>query len=149
MTLQFVQGRGKQETTMKHLIRSTLINSLSLFIVSFAFSAITVKGGFSSYIIAGAILTILSVLFDPIVKILTLPFNILTMGLLSFLTTLVSLFTLTLFFQNVKVTNFIFHGFSFAGLEIREIFFSGFLSFVAISATIYFLNKLMDWLFSN
>ena len=134
---------------MKHILRGTFINSLSLFLVSIAFSGLVIKGGFPTYILAGAILTVFSILFDPIVKLITLPFNIITLGLLSFLTTLVSLFVLSLFFQNIKITDFVFRGFSFAGIEIREILFSGFLSFIAISATIYFLNKVIDWLFTN
>ncbi len=134
---------------MRHLVRNTLVNSLSLFIVSTVFSGLVVQGGIPTYILAGALLTLFSILFDPIVKLVTLPFNIITFGLLSFITTFVSLFTLTFFFHNIRVTNFIFHGFSFAGIEIREIFLSGFLSFIAISATIYFLNKVIDWLFRN
>lgn len=134
---------------MRGLVSRIAINALSLFLVSLVFSGLRVQGGFTNYLIAGALLTVFSAILDPIIKIITLPFNILTLGLLSFLSTLAALLVLTSVFPKVAVSAFVFTGFSFLGLTIGQIHFSLFLSFVAISATIYFLNKLVAWLFST
>lgn len=133
---------------MRQILKNVFLNSFSVFIVSVIFSGLKVKGGFDTYIIAGAILAFLSTILDPIVKFLTLPFNILTLGLLSFITTLVALFILTLVFPNIGVTSFTLHAFSFMGVQIKEIYVASFLSFIVISATMYFLNKIINWLFS-
>lgn len=133
---------------MHELARRISVNSLSLFLVSLLFSGLVIRGVFVNYIIAGALLAVFSVLLDPIIKALTLPFNILTLGLLSFLTILAALFLLTIFYPNVSVAAFTFPGFSFLGLTIGAIHFSRLLSFVVISATIYFSNRLINWLFS-
>ena len=45
--------------------------------------------------------------------------------------------------------DFTFGGISVLGLTIDKVFVSGFLSFVVISATIYFLNKFINWVFSK
>ena len=133
---------------MRELIKKVAVNAVSLFLVSLLFSGLQITGVLVNYLIAGALLAIFSTILDPIVKAVTLPFNILTLGLLSFITTMVALFVLTIFYSNVTVNAFTFQGFSFLGLTIGHIAFSRLLSFVVISATIYFLNKFINWLFS-
>ena len=134
---------------MKEIIRRTVVNSLSIFLVSLFLTGLHVSGGFWSYLTAGFLLAVLTTLLDPVVKIITLPFNILTLGLLSFLTTLVSLFILSFFYHNIGISNFTFQGISFLGLKINQIQVAGILSYVAISATIYFSNKVLSFLFSE
>lgn|SRR3989344_1403268 len=134
---------------MKAIARLIAINSLSLFLASLFLPGLKINGEIITFIYAGAILAIISTLIDPIVKLLTLPFHILTLGLLSFLTTLVSLFLITIFYKDVRVSDFTFGGISVLGLTIDKVFVSGFLSFVVISATIYLLNKLINWVFSK
>lgn len=131
---------------MKQLLASIALNSLSIFLTSLLFSGLQVTGGITSFITAGLLLTLLVALLDPIVKIITLPFNIITLGLLSFLSTLAALFVLTFFYSSIKVYPFIFDGISFLGLTIKEMEFSLLLSFIVISATIYFVNKLLGFI---
>ncbi len=134
---------------MKQIVKLIFLYSFSLFISSLLFSGLGIKGGFEVYFYAAAILAVLNLLLDPLIKLITLPFNILTLGLLSFLTTLVSLFILTLVFRNVTVESFTFSGISFMGVEIKKVFVPGILSYVVISATIYFLNRIISWLFTK
>lgn len=133
---------------MHELAKKIATNALSLFLVSLLFTGLSISGGFVNYLVAGALLAVFATILDPIVKIVTLPFNILTLGLLSFLTIMVALFILTIFYSPVTVNAFTFSGFSFLGLTIGHINFSRLLSFVVISATIYFTNRLTGWLFS-
>ena len=134
---------------MRAIARLIAINSLSLFLVSLFLSGLHVSGGFTSFIIGGVLLTVAATILNPIVKIVTLPFNILTLGFLSFLTTFVALFLITIFYGNIQVSAFTFEGFTFAGIAIQKIQLSGLLSLVVISATIYFLSALIEWLFSK
>lgn len=134
---------------MKAIARLVAINSLSIFLVSLFLPGLDVSGGFTSFIIGGALLTIAATFLDPIIKIITLPFNILTLGFLSFLTTLAALFLITIFYGNITVSAFTFEGFTFAGIVVQKIQLSYLLSFIVISATIYFLGKVLDSLFSS
>ena len=134
---------------MKEVARKTSYNAISIFIVSYLFNGVRVDGGLFSYLILGLLLTIVSSLLDPVIKVVTLPFNIITLGFLSFLTTLVSLYIIGFFYNNLSILNFTFTGGSFLGVHVSKVYFSGFLSYVAVSATIYFTNKLLGWLFSN
>jgi len=133
---------------MHEILKSIATNSLSLFLVSLLFSGLVISGGFTNYILAGALITLFAALLDPIIKVLTLPFNILTLGLLSFLTVMAALFVLTIFYSSVSVNAFSFSGLGTIGLTVGAVHLSRFLSFVVISATIYFTNKAILWLFS-
>jgi uncharacterized membrane protein YvlD (DUF360 family) len=133
---------------MRELAKKIATNALSLFLVSLLFTGLVINGGFTNYLIAGALLAVFATILDPVVKIVTLPFNLLTLGLLSFLTIMVALWVLTIFYSPVLVNAFTFNGFSILGLTIGHIHFSRLLSFGVLSATIYFANKLIDWLFS-
>ncbi len=133
---------------MHEILKNIAANSLSLFLVSLLFSGLVISGGFANYLFAGALITLFTALLDPVIKVLTLPFNILTLGLLSFLTVMAALFVLTIFYSSVSVNAFSFSGLSAVGLTTGAIQFSRFLSFVVISATIYFTNKAIMWLFS-
>jgi putative membrane protein len=134
---------------MKDIIRKSLVNALSIFLVSLFMSGLVVKGGFASFIYAGILLAIFSTVLDPVVKIVTMPFNILTLGLLSFLTTLVALIALTIFYNNVSITAFTINSVAFLGGSAGNIQVSQILSYVLISATIYFLGKVVDFIFKN
>ena len=134
---------------MRAIAKLIAINSLSIFLVSLFLPGLHVSGGFTSFIIGGTLLTIASTILDPIVKIITLPFNILTLGFLSFLTTLAALFLITIFYENIRISAFTFEGFTFAGIVIQKIQLSYLLSFIVISATIYIFGKIFDSLFSK
>ena len=134
---------------MREIIRRSCVAALSLFLVSLFLSGLVVRGGFPSFIYAGILLAIFSVILDPVIKVVTLPFNILTLGLLSFLTTFVALFILTLFYHSVSVYPFAINSFSILGLRVGHIAVGGILSYVVISATIYILSKVLDWIFNK
>jgi putative membrane protein len=134
---------------MRDIIRRTCLIALSLFLVSLYLPGLNVSGGFVSYVYAGVLIAILSTILDPFVKVITLPFNILTLGLLSFLTMLISLFILTLFYHNISISNFTFPSINLLGIHINDVSVTGILSYVVISATIYFLTKILSWLFDR
>ncbi len=134
---------------MKAIVRRIFVYTLSLFLTSLLMPGLVITGGFVSFLYAGAILALISIIVDPIVKVVTLPFNLLTLGLLSFLTILVSLFILTIVDSHVAVIPFVFQGFSFFGATVKQINFSGFLPIVVISVTIYILNRAIDFIFGE
>lgn len=134
---------------MKAIARFIAVNSLALFLTSLFLPGLKVSDGFMSFVIGGVLIAVISTILDPIIKILTLPFNILTFGFLSFLTTLAALFLITLFYKSISVTAFAFDGLVFAGIVVQRIQLSYLLSLVVISATIYLLGKLLDSLFSK
>ena len=68
---------------MKHLIVKVLINAAALMFTSNLIDGIYVDG-FGSVLVAAIILGIVNAIIRPLLLILTLPLNVLTLGLLTF-----------------------------------------------------------------
>lgn len=134
---------------MKQILKNILVNSFAIYITSLIFSGLIIKNGLSTLLIGGLLLAVISTILKPIVGIITLPFNLISFGLFSFITTLVSLLLITYFYNNIRISGFEFSGVSLWGFEIKRIFLSQILSFIVISATIYLINKAIYWLFSK
>src|SRR5476651_852633 len=100
---------------MKSLLRNTLINSLSLFILAQIVPGLTVHNGFFTYIAGGLALSLLFLIVKPILNIISLPLNLVTLGLFSFLTNAIIFYLLTVFVTGISITSFTFSGFSFSG----------------------------------
>jgi putative membrane protein len=69
---------------MKGILVRWLILTAAIIVASYALNGIQVKGFFSAFF-AAAILGVLNAFFRPILIILTLPINILTLGLFTFI----------------------------------------------------------------
>jgi putative membrane protein len=71
---------------MTKFLWRTLINALALYVVSAIFPSLIFfsSGGAGDYLIAGAVLGLANAVLRPVLLLLTLPFNILTFGLFSF-----------------------------------------------------------------
>jgi putative membrane protein len=68
---------------MKGILVRWLVLTAAIIVASYVFDGIQVKGFFSAFF-AAAILGVLNAFFRPILIILTLPINILTLGLFTF-----------------------------------------------------------------
>src|SRR3989344_2115270 len=128
---------------MKYLLRVFLFNSFSLWLVSEIFPALSITGGWHVLLLAGIVLALLMLLVAPILKILFLPINLLTFGLLSWTINVIVLYLLTVFVPWVRVEAWEFGGFSFGGFVIPAISFSLIASYILVSLSLYLLVKVL------
>lgn len=84
----------------------------------------------------------------PILKILFIPINIITFGLLSWLVHVVLLYVLTLFVSSVQIIPMTTDSFSYAGFVVPPIHFTYVLSLVVSAIAVWListtLTKLTD-----
>lgn len=73
----------KKEKKGNFLLR-LIINALAFLIVSSIYGGMTIEGGFWAAVIAACIWGIINALLRPVLLLLTLPVNILTFGLFTF-----------------------------------------------------------------
>ena len=132
---------------MRAVIRSIVFYSFSLFALTQTLSGVKITGGVETYLLGGAALSIMFLLIKPILNILTLPLNIVTLGTFSFFTNVIILYLLTIFVPKIKVFPFIFQGFSYSGFMIPRTdvnqLFAFIVSGLALSAIITFLTWLI------
>lgn len=132
---------------MKGIAKNIFLNSFALFAASQMFQGLVIRGGFWTYVVGGLLLAIGFKILRPVLNIIALPFNIMTMGLFSILITSFILFLVTLIYNQIEVRSFHFAGIQLWGVEIHPFDVSLFLSYILISVTIYLVTKFLNSLF--
>src|SRR3989344_4277246 len=132
---------------MRTILRTILFYSFSLFALTLVFPGVKITGGLETYLLGGAALSIIFILIKPVLNILTLPLNLVTLGAFSFVTNVIILYLLTLFVPKIRITSFVFQGFSYGGFMIPKtpvnLIFAFLVCGLALSAIITFLSWLI------
>ena len=128
---------------MKYLLRVFLFNCFSLWFVSQILPALTISGGWQVLMLAGLVLSLLMLLITPILKILFIPINLITFGLLSWFINVIVLFLLTIFVSGVTIHEWTYPGASWAGFVIPSISISSFLAYILVSLAVSFFTNLL------
>ncbi len=134
---------------MRGILRNVLLYAFALYITQMLFSGLVLHGGIRTLVIGGILLAIGFKVIKPILSVISLPFNMLSLGLFSIFITAFILFLITLIYPSIDVKAFTFYGLSFWGIEIHKFYVSLLLSYCLISVTIYLITKAINWLFGK
>ncbi len=136
---------------MKRILRNIFIQIGALYFASVLVSGMEFKRGLLSLFITGAFLSISSFVIKPVVNVLLLPLNLVTLNFFRWVGNLVVLYLATL----VMTTEFAIGAFKYVGFssnlfDIPEIsFYPGVLSIVAFAFVISVIAGVFHWLVSN
>lgn len=130
---------------MKHLIRVFLFSVFALWLTSEILPGIAVSGSWQTMVFAGFILSLLFLIVAPILKILFIPINLLTFGLLSWFVNVIVIYLLTLVVPEITVNAWNFSGFSWGGFVIPSLEVSYFLSLVLTSLCIATITDILHY----
>lgn len=131
---------------MKSIIRNTVFNAISLFVLSQLLAGVKVDGGFGTLILGGFILSILFVVLKPILNLFSLPLNVVTLGLFSFFSNAILLYLLTVIVPSVQISQFTFNGISFSGFVIPVMHFTTLWAYVVSAAILSIVMNFFSWL---
>jgi putative membrane protein len=131
---------------MKSILRNLIFYSVALFLTAQILEGVKVSGGLIIYIIGGIALSLLFLLVKPILNIVTLPLNIITLGLFSFVANAIILYLLTVFVPNISISAFTFKGASLLGFIIPKIAINTFFAFIFASIFISLIVGFLKWL---
>jgi putative membrane protein len=131
---------------MRGFIRNVLFNAFSIFLLTQIISGVKVSGGLPTYLFGGLALTILLVFLKPVLNILALPLNILTLGLFSFVTNIIIFYLLTVIVPEIAITAFTFPGFSYSGFVIPSIYFNIIFAFLLVALLQSLMVSFLTWL---
>lgn len=128
---------------MKYLVRVFLFNVFGLWLSSELLPFFQVQGPWQTLLASGLTLSLLMLVVQPILKILFIPINIITFGLLSWLTNVIVLFLLTVFMAQVSVTSWTFPGYSENGFSLPSAPISYPFALILSSLTVTFIANLL------
>ena len=131
---------------MKSILRRVVFYSVALFLTAQMLEGVRVEGGLIMYVVGGIALSVLFFLVKPVLSIVTLPLNIITLGLFSFLINAIILYLLTIFVPNISISAFKFSGFSFWGFVVPQFQINNFFAFIVASILISLIVGFLKWL---
>lgn len=131
---------------MKRIFRTFIYSLFTLWLTPILIPAFKVNGDWQTLIIAGLVLSFITLFIKPILKILFLPINILSLGLLSWIINVIVLYLVTLVMPQITVSSWNFTGFSYNGFIVPGYNFNSYLSFILISFAVSLILGLLDWL---
>ena len=131
---------------MKSILTNILLYSMSLFLLTLYIPGVKVTGGMQTFIFGGAVLALMFLILKPILTIITLPLNIITLGTFSFFINVIILYLLTVFIVNISINEFVFPGIKYAGFTIPKIYLNNFVAFIVSSFLLSVIFTFLSWL---
>lgn len=119
---------------------------VSLWLATRIIPGLTYTGGAKSLIVGGLVFMMINFLLVPMLKILFLPLNLLTLGLFSWLINVLALYALTTIVSDFRLQPYTFSGLNYNGLTLPSFDLSPFLVAVAASFLIGLITHFLQWL---
>ena len=127
---------------MKSLPRSLIVNGVVFWLLAKFTPALVVENTRSLVLVVLA-LTLVNLTIKPVLKLITLPLNILTLGLFSWAYTLVALYLAILAIPGVYITGFVLPGFSGMGFTTPTASFSRLATLAALSIVLSLAERVV------
>lgn len=128
---------------MKKHLRVFFFSIFALWVVKSILPGVSYSGGFHTLVWAALVLTLVNIVIRPLINLLLLPINLITLGSFRWLVNVATLYLVTVFVPQLKISGFLFTGFSFNGFTAPQIYLTSFwvlvLSSFIISLTVTFL----------
>lgn len=131
---------------MKTLLRYFLINLLALWVTAWIVPGFVFDGGAITIIKAAIVFTVINLIAVPILKILLLPLNLLTLGLFSWVVNVLALYFLVRLVPNLHLSSFYFSGVSFGGIVLPAMDLSAFWTAMICAFIIGIITHFLHWI---
>jgi len=131
---------------IKKYLRFFLINLFALWLVAYIFTGVSFTGGWQTLALAALVLTLLGTLIKPLIKLLLLPINLITLGTFRWLINVITLWLVTIIVPQFEIRGFLFEGVNYQGFIIPSFYLATFWAFVLTSLVISLVTTLTLWL---
>ncbi len=131
---------------MRPLLRALFINGFALWIISQISRGIVFERGFETLLVTATVLGLFNLFIRPLINILLLPINILTLGMFRWLVNVFTLYIVNLVVPGFKITGFYFGGLTYQNIVLPQFELGLIGAFVIISFLIGFISAFLYWL---
>jgi len=132
---------------VKKIFRSLVINLAALILVGEVIAGFRISGGYQGILFTAAVLTGIHFAIKPLIKLLLLPINLITLGAFRWVANVFSLYLVTLLIPYLEIFSFTFPGFSYQGFIIPEMYLAKIWVFIISSFLISLFTTFLFWLF--
>ncbi len=134
---------------MKPLLRNILLNLLVIYLADLVYPGFTIKHELKILVTAAVIWFLLNKIVKPIIKLLLLPINLITLNLFSWVVSLITLFLLQIIVGEISISAYQFPGLNFEGFIIPPIYINIFFSYIITSFILNTIMSSIKWLISK
>jgi putative membrane protein len=135
---------------LRLLLRSVAINLAGVYIAfSILSGVVSYVGGVKTLLSAAALIVVVNLVVRPIVNLLLLPINLITVGLFRWVANLATLYIVVHFIPNIQIAAFTFPGLKTPFLIIPSIHFSAFGAYLVATLTLAAVFHLLYWLLQD
>lgn len=131
---------------MKVLIRNFLFNLVTLWGVSYIMPGLAYSGGVKTLAMGALGLMLINLAIIPILKIMFLPLNILTLGIFTWVINVVGLYLLTTMIPQFKLIPYFFPGGTYGGISLPIFELNVLQVAILASFLIGFISHFLQWL---
>lgn len=132
---------------MKKILRSLVINLATLILISQAITGFKISGGYQGLLFTAVVLTGINLAIKPLIKLLLLPINLITLGAFRWVVNVFSLYLVTLLVPYLEIFGFTFPGFSYQGFVIPEMYLTKIWALIISSFLLSLFTTFLFWLF--
>lgn len=132
---------------MKSFLRHIFVNFVTIYLLGSTFPGLLVNLNPKTLITASIIWFFLNKIVKPVIKLLLLPINLITLNLFSWLVGLITLFLLQVFADGITVTSFQFVGVNLYGFIVPAFFVNLFFAYLITSVLLNSIHSGIFWLF--
>jgi uncharacterized membrane protein YvlD (DUF360 family) len=131
---------------VKAIIRNFLINLGALWVTSQMIPSLVINGGVKELFIGSLAFMAVNLLLVPVLKVLLLPLNLLTLGLFAWLSNVLALYFLVTALPYFKLLPYQFPGATLAGISLAAVDLSTFQLAIVVSFIIGFIIQFTNWI---
>lgn len=131
---------------MKVFLRHILINLLVIYLVDLSYPGFSIPHDFKTLMSAAVIWLLLNKIVKPIIKLLLLPINLITLNLFSWVISMITLFLLQMLVGNIHITPYNFPGLTYEGFVIPPVYINVFISYLITSTGLNMYHSAILWL---
>jgi len=132
--------------SMRSLLVRLLVTAAALFVTSYFVAGFIVEPTWQAYLLASLVYILVSSIAGPLIKLLLLPLNLLTLGLLRWLTGVIILYLFDLFSTSVTISGYTFPGLTSSFLSLPSVQLSLFWTLVLSSFVLSLAYSLLNTL---
>lgn len=131
---------------MKALLRLYFTWAIALYVTTRLIAGFVIDGSIAEFLLVVAVFTVVQMIVKPLISFLLLPLHFLTLGTVSWIVNLLTLYGLTFIISRVQITGFRFEGLTTTFFVIPPIDVTPFLTVLVSSLLLGIFGAFLHWL---
>lgn len=131
---------------LQKFLKTLLATAFTIYLTSLLIPGLSLTPGLKSLSIVTVSLVILKRLVSPVIKILLLPLNIVTFGLIRWLITVIVLYLLDFLLTEIDIQGFLLTNIPGLGKFLPQMVVGTFIATIIIAIVLSILKRTLSWL---